>query len=106
MSLNSKTAFAPLVWFWLECLGYCGLGEAHEFVREGGIRSDRGGVPALSGGGALGNGRMHGIPQMLECYLQLSRRACERQLPKASVGMARHSSPHFGGAVLYSTEPG
>ena len=36
-----------------------------------------GALPALSGGGALGNGRMHGVPQMLECYLQLSR-ACRR----------------------------
>jgi acetyl-CoA acetyltransferase len=97
--------FAPLVWFWLETLGYCGLGEAHEFVRDGGIRADQSGVPALSGGGALGNGRMHGIPQMLECYLQLSQRAQERQRLKATVGLACHSSPHFGGAVLYSTAP-
>ena len=34
-----------------------------------------GALPVLSGGGALGNGRMHGVPQMLECYLQLSSRA-------------------------------
>jgi acetyl-CoA acetyltransferase len=97
--------FAPLVWFWLETLGYCGIGEAHEFVREGGIRADQGGVPVLSGGGALGNGRMHGVPQMLECYLQLSQRARERQLPNATVGLACHSSPHFGGAVIYSAKP-
>jgi hypothetical protein len=38
-------------------------------VQDGGIDSDApGGLPALSGGGALGNGRMHRIPQMLECY--------------------------------------
>lgn len=97
--------FAPLVWFWLETLGYCQVGEAHEFVSNGGIRAHEGGLPVLSGGGALGNGRMHGVPQMLECYLQLSNRAAERQLPKATVGLACHSSPHFGGAVLYSAEP-
>jgi hypothetical protein len=40
--------------------------------------SDRpGAVPALSGGGALGNRRMHGAPQMLECSLQLSGRAAK-----------------------------
>ena len=55
-------------------------------------------------GGALGNGRMHGVPQMLECYLQLSRRAGERQRAKATIGIACHSSPHFGGAVVYSAE--
>ena len=98
--------FSPFVYFWLEALSLCPLGEAHRFVADGGIDSDRpGGLPALSGGGALGNGRMHGVPQMLECYLQLSRRAGERQREKATVGLACHSSPHFGGAVVYSAEP-
>ena len=72
--------FSPFVWFWLEVLGFCPEGQAHEFVQDGGIDSDApGGLPVLSGGGALGNGRMHGIPQMLECYLQLSGRAGDRR---------------------------
>ena len=95
--------FSPFVYFWLEVLGICPEGQAHEFVADGGIDSDApGAVPALSGGGALGNGRMHGIPQMLECYLQLSGRAGARQRERADVGIACHSSPHFGGAVAYS----
>ncbi|TMK55235.1 MAG: thiolase family protein [Actinobacteria bacterium] len=97
--------FSPFIYFWLESLGYCGLGEAHRFVQDGAISARGGGLPILSGGGAIGNGRMHGVPQMLECYLQLSRRAGERQLPAADVGLACHSSPHFGGAALYSAEP-
>jgi acetyl-CoA acetyltransferase len=97
--------FSPFVYFWLELLGFCPVGEAHRFVAEGGIDSDSPkGLPALSGGGALGNGRMHGVPQMLECYLQLSRRAGLRQRAQASIGVACHSSPHFGGAVMYSAE--
>src|SRR6476469_1267034 len=97
--------FSPFVWCWLEVLGLCPVGEAHRFVESGGIDSDRpGAVPALSGGGALGNGRMHGVPQMLECYLQLSRRAGDRQRD-ASVGLACQSSPHFGGIVAYSSSP-
>jgi hypothetical protein len=44
---------------------------------------------------------MHGIPQMLECYLQLSGRAGDRQRERATVGVACHSSAHFGGAVVY-----
>ena len=79
--------------------------KAHRLVLEGGINSDHPGtLPVLSGGGALGNGRMHGVPQMLECYLQLSRRAGERQRPDPTIGVACHSSPHFGGAVAYSAE--
>ena len=72
-------------------------------VQEGGIDSDRpGALPVLCGGGALGNGRMHGAPQMLECYLQLSGRAGERQREKASIGLACQGAPNLGGAVLYS----
>ncbi|MGA9679342.1 MAG: thiolase family protein, partial [Mycobacterium sp.] len=79
--------FSPFVWLWLEVLGFCPPGEAHRFVEAGGIDSDRpDAIPALSGGGALGTGRMHGIPQMLECYLQLARRAGERQRDRATIG--------------------
>jgi acetyl-CoA acetyltransferase len=98
--------FSPFVYFWLEVLGLCPVGEAHRFVQDGGIDSDSpDGLPVLSGGGALGNGRMHGIPQMLECYLQLSGRAGERQRDRATVGVACHSSPHLGGAVVYTATP-
>jgi len=97
--------FSPFVYFWLEVLGFCPEGGAHEFVQGGGIDSDApGGLPVLSGGGALGNGRMHGVPQMLECYLQLSGRAGARQRSAATVGVACHSSPHFGGAVVYRAQ--
>jgi acetyl-CoA acetyltransferase len=97
--------FSPFVWFWLEVLGVCPTGEAHRFVDSGGIDADKAGaVPALSGGGALGNGRMHGVPQMLECYLQLSGRAGQRQRDVA-VGLACQASPHFGGVVAYSSHP-
>ncbi|HUN31851.1 MAG TPA: thiolase family protein [Trebonia sp.] len=98
--------FSPFAWFWLEVLGLCPRGEAHRFVASGGIDSDDpAALPALSSGGALGNGRMHGLPQMLECYLQLSGRAGERQRAKATVGVACQSSPHYGGAVMYTAEP-
>jgi acetyl-CoA acetyltransferase len=96
--------FSPFVYLWMESLSLCPVGEAHELALDGGLDSDRsGGLPVLSGGGALGNGRMHGVPQMLECYLQLSGRAGERQR-EASIGLACHSSPHYGGVVAYSSE--
>ena len=98
--------FSPFIYIWLEVLGFCPVGEAHRLVLEGGIDSDRpGSIPALSGGGALGNGRMHGVPQMLECYLQLSGRAGDRQRQGVTVGLACHSTPHYGGVVVYSNEP-
>ncbi len=97
--------FSPFVYLWMEVLSLCPVGEAHRLALDGGIDSDQAGaLPVLSGGGALGNGRMHGVPQMLECYLQLSRRAGERQRAGASIGLACHSSPHYGGVVAYSSE--
>jgi len=96
--------FSPMVYFWLEVLGYCPVGEAHRFVADGGIRTD-GGLPALSSGGALGNGRMHGVPQTLECYLQLSGRAGDRQIEGPEIGLACQSTPNFGGVVAYSATP-
>jgi acetyl-CoA acetyltransferase len=102
--VQAYDGFAPLVYFWMELAGLCPQGEAHRLVAEGGIDSDRPGArPVLASGGALGNGRMHGAPQMLECYLQLSRRAGERQR-EASLAMACQGVPHLGGAVLYSAE--
>jgi acetyl-CoA acetyltransferase len=102
--LQAYDGFAPLVYFWMELAGLCPPGEAHRLVAEGGIDSDRPGAkPVLASGGALGNGRMHGAPQMLECYLQLARRAGERQRDVA-LAMACQGVPHLGGAVLYSAE--
>lgn len=95
--------FSPLVYFWLESLGYCPRGEAHRFIQEGRIDVN-GKFPLLSGGGSLGSGRVHGVPHMLECYLQLSRRAGERQLARAEVGIACHSYPNVGGAVVYTSD--
>ena len=95
--------FSPFIYFWLEALGYCPIGEAHEFVQGGAIATG-GPAPVASGGGALGNGRLHGIPQLLECYLQLSQRAGERQIANANVGLACHSSPHYGGVVLCTAD--
>ncbi len=98
--------FSPFVYIWMETLGLCKLGEAHELVLSGGIDSDKPRtIPVLSGGGAIGNGRMHGVPQMLENYLQLSGRAGERQRADLTTGLSCHSTPSLGGAVVYTNDP-
>lgn len=94
--------FSPFVYFWLEALGYCGRGEAHDYVHEPNISP---GLAFKTGGGAIGNGRMHGVPQMLESYLQLSGRAGDRQLSRAETAVACQAGPNMGGVVAYTTEP-
>jgi acetyl-CoA acetyltransferase len=95
--------FAPFVFFWLEVLGFCPIGEAWQFIQDGRIASD-GPFPLLSGGGNQGCGRVHGIPHILECYLQLSGRAGDRQIPNATTGLSSYAGPGMNHAlaILYS----
>ena len=91
--------FSPFVYFWLEALGFCQEGTAHEYVQGSDISP---GLPFRVGGGALGNGRMHGVPQMLESYLQLAGRAEDRQLDGVETAIACQAAPNMGGVVAYT----
>lgn len=97
--------FTPIVYWWLESLGFCPVGEAHRFI-QGGRIDVRGTFPLLSGGGNQGNGRLHGAPHIRECYLQLSGRAGDRQLAKATVGLASFSFPNAtnGSAMVFTSD--
>ena len=98
--------FTPLVWLWLEVLGFCPQGEAWRFIQDGKIARD-GKFPLNSGGGNQGWGRLHGVPHVLECYLQLSRRAGARQIERAETAISTYATPcaPIGEALLYSTDP-
>ncbi len=94
--------FTPLVYLWLEVMGFCGVGEAWQFIQDGRIAVD-GPFPLLSGGGSQGWGRIHGVQQILECYLQLSGRAEGRQIPGAETGLSTFATPiNEGVAILFS----
>jgi acetyl-CoA acetyltransferase len=95
--------FTPLVLFWLEVLGFCPIGEAWQFIQNGRIES-QGAFPLLSGGGNQGWGRVHGYPHILECYLQLSGRAGERQIAGAATGLSTYGHSAMGPAILYSND--
>jgi acetyl-CoA acetyltransferase len=99
-------AFSPFVLIWLEALGLCPRGDAHRRIMEGWIDSDDPrSIAAISGGGAIGNGRLHGVPQLIECYLQVAGRAgeCQRNVTTA---VSSYSAPHFGGgAIVYTNTP-
>ena len=84
--------FGIYVWYWLEALGFCGKGEAWQFVQEGRI-APAGARPLNTSGGNQGWGRLHGVPQIVECYLQLAGRAGERQLPGAVTAIATYGTP-------------
>ena len=72
--------FSPVVWVWLEALGFAGKGEAHEFTRDGRIRLG-GELPVTTFGGSQGEGRLHGMGHVREGAMQVMGRAGERQVP-------------------------
>lgn len=85
---------------WLEGLGFCGLGEARDFIDEGrGIAVD-GRLPLNPHGGQLSAGRLHGYGFLREAVLQLRGRAPGRQVhdPRVAVVSAGGGVP--SGAML------
>ena len=63
-------AFSPLLLMQLEALGFCGLGEAKDFIADGNIDID-GRLPVNTNGGLIGEGYIHGLNLVLEAVRQL-----------------------------------
>ena len=62
--------FSPIVFLQLEALGFCGPGEARDFIADGHIA--RGGtLPVNTNGGLLGEGYIHGMNNITEAVRQL-----------------------------------
>ena len=72
---------------WLEALGFCGIGEAKDFV-DGGKNIARDGVlPLNTHGGQLSAGRTHGMGFIHEAVVQLRGDGGERRCPDAHVAV-------------------
>ena len=92
------------MYLWLDGLGFCREGEAPYFIQDG--RIARGGeLPLNTGGGNLGEGRLHGAPHISEAILQAAGRAGERQMPDASLTLAAIMPPSIGQVVMFSAWP-
>ena len=76
--------FSPFVWFWLEVLGFCPVGEAHRFVQDGGIDSDRPGRRARAVRRRRARQRPH------------ARRAPDARVLPAAVGAGRGAPARAG----------
>jgi acetyl-CoA acetyltransferase len=63
-------AFSPMLLMQLEGLGFCGFGEAKDFVADGQLGPD-GQLPCNTNGGLIGEGYIHGLNLTLEAVRQL-----------------------------------
>ncbi|HEY0804281.1 MAG TPA: OB-fold domain-containing protein [Pseudonocardiaceae bacterium] len=72
---------------WLEGLGFCGIGEAKDFLDGGKRIALDGELPLNTHGGQLSHGRTHGFGLLHEAVSQLRGTAGERQVADARVGV-------------------
>ncbi|MGV0835008.1 thiolase C-terminal domain-containing protein [Mycolicibacterium thermoresistibile] len=85
---------------WLEALGFCGIGEAKDFL-DGGTNIARDGVlPLNTHGGQLSHGRTHGMGLIHEAVSQLRGEAGDRQVPDARVAVASSGGLTPSGVLL------
>jgi acetyl-CoA acetyltransferase/uncharacterized OB-fold protein len=73
---------------WLEALGFCGIGEAADFLDGGGRIALDGDLPLNPHGGQLSAGRTHGYGFFHEAVVQLRGDGGERQVADARVAVA------------------
>jgi acetyl-CoA acetyltransferase/uncharacterized OB-fold protein len=87
---------------WIEALGFCGEGEAKDFL-EGGKNIARDGIlPLNTHGGQLSSGRLHGFGFVHEAVVQLRGDAGERQLANAETAVVSNGGGAPGGCFLFT----
>jgi acetyl-CoA acetyltransferase len=76
--------FSPVVFYQLESFGFCGRGEARDFIAEGNLDLD-GLIPVNTNGGLLGEGYIHGVNNILEGVRQLRGSAANQVVDAKNV---------------------
>jgi acetyl-CoA acetyltransferase len=85
---------------WIEALGFCGIGEAKDFL-DGGKNIARDGLlPLNTHGGQLSHGRTHGMGLLHEAVSQLRGQAGDRQVVGARVGVVSSGGLTPSGVLL------
>jgi acetyl-CoA acetyltransferase len=98
--------FSPDIYWWLEGLGFCGRGEAYEWIQDDRIAIG-GELPLNTFGGQVSEGRLHGIGHWIEATRQIQGRADDkpgdgaRQIPNVeNILVATGMTGHGSGAIL------
>lgn len=85
---------------WLEGLGFCGLGEAQDWIGDGARIAPDGDLPINPHGGQLSEGRTHGFGFLHEAVTQLRGDAGERQVADARTAVVTSGGGTPSGVLL------
>jgi acetyl-CoA acetyltransferase/uncharacterized OB-fold protein len=88
---------------WIEALGFCGIGEAKDFLDKGTNIGLDGVLPLNTHGGQLSHGRTHGMGLLHEAIVQLRGEAGRRQLPNCRVAVVSTGGLSPSGVMLLRT---
>jgi acetyl-CoA acetyltransferase/uncharacterized OB-fold protein len=91
---------------WLEALGFCGLGEAQDWIDGGRRIALDGTLPVNPHGGQLSEGRTHGFGFLYEAVTQLRHHAGERQVPGARTAVVTSGGGTPSGVLLLQRHDG
>ncbi len=95
--------FSIFVPYWLEALGFCGHGEAAQFIADGHTALN-GKFPVNTGGGQLSAGRLHGFGLLHEACTQLWDEAGARQVADARTAVCGMGGGPLAGALLLARD--
>jgi acetyl-CoA acetyltransferase/uncharacterized OB-fold protein len=89
---------------WIEALGFCGIGEAKDFLEGGKNIARDGRLPLNTHGGQLSHGRTHGMGLVHEAVVQLRGEGGPRQVPGARVAVVSSGGLTPSSAILLRTD--
>jgi acetyl-CoA acetyltransferase len=95
--------FTSVVLMGLEGLGFCGRGEAGDFLRSGATALD-GSLPVNTHGGLLAEGYLHGMNTVAEAVLQIQGRCGDRQAARHEVGVVTSGALADGSALVLTAD--
>ena len=85
---------------WIEALGFCGFGEAQDWIDDGRTIALDGSLPLNPHGGQLSEGRTHGMGFFYEAVTQLRHEAGDRQVADAETAIVGTGGGTPSGVVI------
>lgn len=101
--LSVYDGFSIFVPYWLEAFGFCGHGEAPQFIADGHI-ARTGRFPVNTGGGQLSAGRLHGFGLLYEACAQLWHEGGARQVAGARTAVCGMGGGPLAGTMLITRD--